>query len=115
MEKLILNRVAIWQPKNKDDFGIRPVPPGRTYSENSIYRVSEKLMYRYAKNYKVGKGKTAVKFCLFVITRSDAGKKVESFLDSVAQTIDQGYAQKIVATSSMGAFEYTDSYFEEGK
>ena len=111
MNKLILNRVAIWQPKNLDVFMGRPHPAGRIYFENGIAKLSDKMMFRYGKNYQVGKGKSAIKFCLFLHTFSDAEKKIESFLDDVAKTIDAGYAQKVLMTSSMAGFEYTDDYY----
>jgi len=111
MNKLIINRVAIWQAKNIDEFMARPYPAGRTYFENGIAKTSDKTMFRYGKNYKIGKGKSAIKFCLFVVTFSDAEKKVETFLDGVAKTIDAGYAQKVLLTSSLSGFEYTDDFY----
>lgn len=94
---------------------MRPSPSGRVYFENGIAKTSSKPMFRYAKNYKAGKGKRAVKFCLFIMTFSDAEKKVEAFLDSFAETVDVGYAQKILISSSYTNFEYTDSYYKEGE
>jgi hypothetical protein len=115
MNKLILNRVAIWQPKYIDDLTTRVSPPGRTHMENNIAKVADKPIYRYAKNYKVGKGKSAIKFCLFIMTFSDASKKVETFLNGVAKTVDLEYAHKIVMESSIEQFEYLDEYYGEEK
>lgn len=118
MNKLILNRVAIWQAKAIDDFAMRPSPAGRVYFENGIARTSDKPMFRYAKNYHTTKPnkkgdypKNDIAFCLFVMTFSDAEKKIEQFLDDVAKTIDEGYAQKVLLTASAANFEYTDEYF----
>ena len=111
MNKLILNRVAIWQAKYTDDFTMRPSPAGRVYFENGIAKTSSKPMFRYAKNYRVGKGKTAIKFCLFLMTYSEAEKQIEQFLDGIAKTIDIAYAQKILLISSVVNFEYLDEYF----
>ena len=111
MNKLILNRVAIWQAKYTDDLTMRPSPAGRIYFENGVAKTSDKTMFRYAKNYKVGKGKTAIKFCLFMMTFSESEKQIEQFLDDIAKTIDIAYAQKILLTSSIANFEYLDEYF----
>ena len=116
MKKLILNRVAIWQAKNNDEFAMRPTSAGRGYFENGIAKISDKPMFRYAKNYYINKGKkTEIKFCLFLMTFSDAEKKIETFLDKVAKTVDAGYAQKVLITSSGANFEYTDDFYDGGE
>ncbi len=111
MNKLILNRVAIWQPKYGDEFTERPAPAGRTYYENNVAKASNQPMRRFAKNYTLGKGKNAVKFCLMMITFSDASAQIEAFLDATAKSVDIELARKVAAGSS---FEYLDIYYKEG-
>lgn len=115
INRLILNRVAIWRPKLTDKLGVRQSPAGRVYFENNIAKVTEEPTYRYAKNYIAGKGKTATKFCLMLMTSSQATKAIEQFLDGVAKQIDPAFAQRVSMTASDTSFEYTDFYFKEEK
>lgn len=113
MDRLYINRVAIWQPKTLDELSVRASPAGRFYYENGIGKTSDKPMFRYAKNYTIGEpdDEHAIKFCLFIMTFSDAAEAIEQFLDSVAEKIDAGFAQKVIMTSTMSSFEYIDEYY----
>ena len=118
VNQLYLNRVIIWRPKLKDEFAVRESPKGRTYFENGVARITKEPTYRYAKNYTIGKGKNAVKFCLMFLTPSapsTSGKNIEKFLDETAQKIDIAQVQMAVLNATNVAFEYTDFYFKEDK
>lgn len=113
MNRLILDRVAIWCPKPNDNFAVRKSPAGRTYFENNIARTSESELYRYAKNYTIGKGASAVKVCLIMMSKSTAEKQIEKFLDETAKKIDIAFAQRVVMQATMSNFEYTDFNYKE--
>ena len=49
------------------------------------------------------------------MTFSDAAETIERFLDSVAEKIDAGFAQKVIMTSTMSNFEYIDEYYGGGE
>lgn len=106
---IIIDRIAIWQAKPTEGFTIREVPIGTRYRDhNNVYVISDKLMFRYAKNYKVGK----TNFCLFARTFRDDESAIESELDKVAKTIDEAYAKKVEAEATLSKFEYTNSYLK---
>ena len=111
INKLILDRVAIWKPKLNDEFSVRQSPAGRTYFEHNIAKTTQTPTYRYAKNYTIG-DKNFVKFCLMILTTSES-KTIENFLDNVAKQIDIASAQRVVMTATDTSFEYTDFYFNE--
>lgn len=113
INRLILNRVAIWRPKLNDEFSVRQSPAGRTYFEHNIAKTTQTPTYRYAKNYTIGKGKNTVKFCLMILTPSRSEKIIESFLDDIAKQIDIAFAQRVAMTATDASFEYTDFYFNE--
>lgn len=113
INKLILNRVAIWRPKLNDEFSVRQSPAGRVYFEHNIAKTAQSPTFRYAKNYKIGKGKNAVKFCLMVLTPSESEKAIEEFLDKTSEKIDIAFAQQVSMTATDVSFEYTDFYFNE--
>ena len=115
MNQLILNRVAIWRPKLKDEFATRKSPAGRVYLERGIAKKSDQEMTRYAKNYTISKGKTAVKICLMLMSFSESEKTIEKFLDETSKKIDLALAQRVILSSTLSNFEYTDFYFEEDK
>lgn len=114
INKLILDRVAIWKPKLNDGFSVRQSPAGRTYFEHNIAKTTQVPTYRYAKNYIAGE-KNTVKFCLMVLTTSEAQKAVEDFLDNVAKQIDIALAQRVAMAATDTSFEYTDFYLNEEK
>lgn len=113
INRLFLNRVAIWKPKLNDEFSVRQTPAGRVYFEHNIAKTTQSPTYRYAKNYSIGKGKNAVKFCLMFITESISEKTIERFLDETAQKIDIAFAQQVAINTTNMSFEYTDFYFNE--
>ena len=115
VNQLYLNRVAIWRPKPKDEFASRKSPAGRVYFENGIAKTTQAPTYRYAKNYSVGKGKSAVKFCLMILTPSLSEKAIEKFLDDISKKIDIALAQRVVMSATNTSFEYTDFNYKENE
>lgn len=102
--EIIIDKIAIWRENLNDKFSVRKIPANTRYRDDvtGIYLISDKPMFRYAKNYK--KGKT--KFCLFVRTFREDASAIEVELDKIAKTIDEEYAKKINAISSIENFEY---------
>lgn len=115
INRLILNRVAIWKPKLNDEFSARQSPAGRVYFEHNIAKTTQTPTFRYAKNYTIGEGESAVKFCLMFITSSQSEKTIEKFLDETSKKIDIAFAQRVAMTTTDASFEYTDFYFNEEK
>lgn len=113
--KLILNRIAIWRPKLNDEFSVRRSPAGRVHFENNIAKTTQSPTYRYAKNYTVGKGKGAVKFCLMIMSEINSEKTFEKLLDTTATKIDIALAQRVVLAATESSFEYTDFEYKEKK
>ena len=113
INRLILNRVAIWKPKLNDDFSVRQSPAGRVYFEHNVAKTTQTPTFRYAKNYTIGKGKSAVKFCLMLMSELQAEKAIEKFLDETAKKIDIAFAQRVAMTATDASFEYTDFYFNQ--
>lgn len=108
--EIIIDKIAIWQPNLHDGFTVRTVPIGTRYLDpkTHIYLISDKIMYRYAKNYKVGK----TRFCLFARTFRDDDKGVEKELNEVAKTITEEYAKSVIAKATFSNFEYTDNFLK---
>lgn len=115
VNQLILDRVAIWRPKPKDNFAVRQSPAGRVHFERGIAKTTKNPTFRYAKNYSIGKGKNAVKFCLMLMTESVSEKSIEKFLDDTSKKIDIAFAQRVVMNSTDVSFEYTDFNYEGDK
>lgn len=67
---------------------------------------SVKIMYRYAKTYKVGK----TEYVLFVRTFNASTEEVEKELDKVAKEIKEDYAKKQVTGATPDYFEYLNKY-----
>lgn len=111
INRLFLNRVAIWKPKLNDEFSIRQSPAGRTYFEHNIAKTTQIPTFRYAKNYTVGENENFVKICLMLLTESQSEKTIEAFLDEVSKQIDIAFAQRISMTMTDTSFEYTDFLF----
>ncbi|MDO4759315.1 MAG: hypothetical protein Q4A30_00815 [Candidatus Saccharibacteria bacterium] len=114
MKYLILNQVAIWQPKLLDKFTLRPSPAGRTYFENGVAKISQDKLYRYAKNYKVKDNNIEMRFCLFVVSPTYDLEKFEKFLDEVSKNISVDIVKKVSILSNVD-FEYINYYFNEEK
>lgn len=109
--EIILDRIAIWKADFHKGYTVRTIPTNTRYQNKGVFLLSDKLMYRYAKNYKVGK----TEFCLFVRTFRDDKKGVESELDKVAKTIDEAYAKKIATLSTIENFEYLNEFLKGDK
>lgn len=71
---------------------------------------SDKIMYRYAKNYRVGD----TDFVLFVRTYDKSKARVEKKLDEVAKTIDEKKALKFKGALPSN-FDYLDIYLKGEK
>lgn len=102
--EIIIDKIAIWKANLSGKFTVREMPIGTRYLDETagLYVMSDKILYRYAKNYK--KGKT--EFCLFVRTYRDDKVKIETELDAVAKTITEEYAKKINNLATVKDFEY---------
>lgn len=114
INRLILNRVAIWKPKLNDDFSVRPSPAGRTYFENGVAKISQDKLYRYAKNYKIKDNDIEIKFCLFVVSPAYDLERFKKFLDEVSKNISVDIVKKVSILSNAD-FKYIDFYFNEEK
>lgn len=111
---IILDNIAIWQPKLGDELTVRKTPAGvkiQKAGTNVITR-TEAPIFRYAKNYKT-KGRGGVRFCLFVRTYLDDEKKVEDALDAYAAEVTTKEASEAVAGSDAKHFTYTNKYLED--
>lgn len=109
--EIILDRIAIWRADFHKGYTVRTIPTNTRYQDKGIYLKSEKTMYRYAKNYKVGK----TEFCLFVRTYRDDKKGVEAELDKAAKTVTEDYAKKIAVLSTIENFEYLNEFLKGDK
>lgn len=106
--EIIIDNIAIWRADFHQGYTVREIPPNIEYRDRSgDLKHSDKTMYRYAKNYKVGD----TDFVLFVRTYEENKKKVEKQLDEVAETIDEKLALKMSGTLPSG-FEYLDVYLK---
>lgn len=110
---IILDNIAIWQPKLGDGLTIRTMPAGVTIQQpgTNILKKSEAIIYRYAKNYKTT-GDGGVRFCLFVRTYLNDEKKIEQTLDSYAEGLTTEDVASAVAGSDANHFTYTNDYLE---
>ena len=114
MLEIYLNRLAVWKPIGVDGISVRPSPSGVSYltKDSLVYKQSDGPLYRYAKNYEVGKGKNKVKFSVFLRTdRTDY--KIEAEIDEIAKTIPQDYIEKAIKDASFTNFVYTDLYIKD--
>lgn len=117
MLSIYLDRVAVWSPKQTDGFSSRKGPVGQAYltKDSMVYKQATKPLIRYAKNYTAGKGKSAVKFSLFVRCFTEDGKFVESELDHIAKELPREFIAEAISGASFENFTYTDIYIEEPK
>ena len=112
---IILDKVAIWRPCVVDELSVRAEPIGRSHQVGSVIVKSDKPIFRYSKNYKIGKGESTIKFCLFIRTHSDAEKSIETFLNKVAKKVDKELAQKMNDDPVFTNFEYLDEFYKKGE
>lgn len=112
---IIVDNIAIWRAIPNDSLSVRTQPAGiRALNPTTkLYYQTQDQLRRYAKNYTVGKGKNAVKYCLFVRTFSEDAKNVEAKLDEVAKTITLAQAREINGRADYESFDYLDTYLEE--
>ncbi len=110
---IILDNIAIWQPKLGDTLTVRTMPPGVTIQQRgtNVLKKSEAIIYRYAKNYKT-KGKGGVRFCLFVRTYLNDESKIEQALDGYAQGLTTSDVSSAIAGADANHFTYTNDYLE---
>lgn len=112
--KTILNRIAIWQPKPIDELTVNITPAGLIYYEDDIAKTSQRLTYRYAKNFSISeKGKKSLNFCLFFITFSDDRELAELTLNSIAKKLTYDYVNDFLIGNITGEFKYLKHYFSE--
>lgn len=106
---VIINQVAIWQPCGAKKLHARKMPVGIKYREPNgvIYKIANKVLTRYAKDYSIGK----TKFSLFVRSDSDDEKTVENFMNVCAKDMTADYVKNAIAGSSSEKFEYTPYIF----
>lgn len=109
--EIILDRIAIWKADFHKGYTVRNIPLNTRYQKDGVYVLSDKPMFRYAKNYKVGK----TEFCLFVRTFRDDKNKIEVELDKVAKTIEEAYAKKVISLATVTDFEYLNEYLKGDK
>lgn len=114
---IIRSQIAIWRPKLYDKLTVSTMPAGVVYREpgSQAYVKSTVEMYRYAKNYTTGKGKNAIKFCLFVRDFVDDSKNVEKQLDAVAKGVTVEQAREINSRADYNDFDYLNEFLKEGK
>lgn len=112
---IIRSQIAIWRPKLYDKLTISKIPAGTVYREpgSQAYVKSEAVMYRYAKNYTVGHGKNAVKFCLFARDFTENSKSVENQLDEAAKDITTEQAREINSRPDYNSFDYLNKFIKE--
>jgi hypothetical protein len=114
MLEIYLNRLAVWKPIGVDGISVRPSPSGVSYltKDSLVYKQSDGPLYRYAKNYEVGKGKNKIKFSVFLRTdRTD--DQIEAEIDEIAKTIPQDYIEKAINDATSTNFIYTDHYIKD--
>jgi hypothetical protein len=113
---IILDRVAVWLPQNVDGLLVRKAPPTTTYltKDSLVYKQATQSLYRYVKNYEVGRGKDRVKFCLFALSFEKDGKVVEAELDRISAELPKEYVVKELTGATFESFAYTD-YYLKGK
>lgn len=110
---IILDNIAIWQPKLGDELTVRKTPAGAKIQKagTNIITRTEAPIFRYAKNYKTN-GKSGVRFCLFVRTYLNDEKKIEKALDAYAAELTSKDVTAAVAGSDANHFTYTNHYLE---
>lgn len=102
---IVIDKIAIWTANFQNGFTVRKNPLGLKYkTEEGLLCVSDKTIYRYAKDYKAGK----TRYTLFVRTFDDNGVKVEKELDKIAKTLKEDFVKEKIANASVYNFEYLD-------
>lgn len=110
--EIIIDKIGIWKADFHKGYTVRVVPSGIRYSDKTgIIKMSNNKIFRYAKNYKVGK----TEFVLFVRTFLDNKAEVESQLDAVAKKITEKYAREVCARATVNEFDYLNEYLKGDK
>lgn len=110
--EIIIDKIGIWKADYHKGFTIKEVPSGMRYFDKTcICKLSNNKMYRYAKNYKVGK----TEYVLFVRTFNNNTAEVEKQLDKVAKTITESYAREVCLKATLEEFDYLNEYVKEGE
>lgn len=110
--EIIIDNIAIWKADFHKGYTVRTIPTNSPYkTKDGEAKISDKLMYRYAKNYKVGK----TEFVLFVRTFNSKMDKVEKELDAVAKKVTEKKAKEVIAMATMTNFEYLNEYLKGAK
>lgn len=111
---IILDNIAIWQPKLGDELTVRETPAGVKIQKagTNIITKTEAPIFRYAKNYKT-KGRGGIRFCLFVRTYLNDEKKVEGILDEYATSLENKDISSAIASADAKNFTYTNKYLED--
>ena len=102
---IIIDRIAIWTANLQNGFTVRKNPMGLKYkTQAGVYNVSNQTIYRYAKDYEVGK----TRFTLFVRTFREDWANVEKELDKVAKKLKEDVVKAKIANADVYNFEYLD-------
>ena len=115
--EIVLNKIGIWGPCGAAKLNKRLCPIGQKYllEGDAAYRVTDKPLYRYAKDYSRKKGNTTVKFCLLVRTASEDVRVVEPQLDALAKKLEAEEILQALSSASLSSFTYTDAFIKETK
>lgn len=87
MQPHTINKLATWLKMREDGILVKKMPEGYPYSTKAGITMQSSIVkpvYRYAKNYSVGK-KT---FSLCLITLNPNAQEVEAWLDNQSEFID---------------------------
>lgn len=108
---LILNQVAIWRSCGAKKINVKASPAGRRIRKagKSVYQQTDKVCYRYAKDYT----KNKVEYCLMVFSDIESVEIAEKQLDAVAKTITKDQALKASANGTATTFEYLPNIIKE--
>lgn len=110
---IILDRVAVWLPQNVDGLLVRKAPPATAYltKDSLVFKSATQPLYRYTKNYRLGK----TKYSLFVRTFDEDEKKVEKELDTIAKNFTADFVKSELKSDSFESFNYTKYYLTESE
>lgn len=90
-----LNQVAIWLPMKSDSLDIKIFDSYQYHNQGKIHSATSKNpVVRYAKNYTNAAGK----FSLCLISTETDAKKMQTYLDKLAETIGVPIGKKFMLT-----------------
>lgn len=112
MLQIYKDRVAVWReaPFIKK-ISTKKLPIGTVYLERGsmVFKPSTAPMFRYVKNYKIGK----TKFCLFVRSFEASAEVVEEKLDIIKGKLTEKYVKAALDSATQDNFTYTDFWLDE--